>query len=238
MNSYRLTLALALAAVGVSACSSQSTKSSDASTTTPSVLVAASTTSIPADVSTTVVAATQPPTTQPPATQPVATQPPATQPPTTPPGGFVLYEPIGSPTAPSNHTDPFISSGPLQDGFYWVEYSGGETMTPAIRVMQAFFGQECIDQAILAGEECFDGIFVIGDPNREFEDLAFSPNVVLTVSDAMTQQSYRITPDELRQIRASSPSDGAPEGYGFVAFPWLMTVQGGTISRFEQLWTP
>ena len=68
--------------------------------------------------------------------------------------------------------------------------------------------------------------------------MAFSADVNLTVADQFSRLSYWITPDELRTIRASSPSvDNAPDGV-YASFPYLMTVQNGQITKFEQVWTP
>ena len=39
-------------------------------------------------------------------------------------------------------------------------------------------------------------------------------------------------------MSSAASSDPAPDGYGFAGFPWKMTVQGGTIVKFEQVWVP
>lgn len=215
---------LVLAAAGLTACSSTS-KNSAAGSTTSAVA--------------TTVAATNPPETSPPDTQPPATNPPETAPPDTQaPAGHNLYDQVDPPNVPGGHTDAFASSGVLANGVYWVQYNGGETFTPDITVVQAFFGQECIDQAAAAGDECLNDIFILDPPSRDIADLPFADNVHLTVAAFDTQLSYWITPDELRTIRASSPTvDNAPDGV-FSSFPFLMTVENGQITRFEQVWTP
>lgn len=247
MNIRRTTLAtLIIAAIGLTACSSETKRSIDTGSTT-SVADAAST--LPTDATTvpgnttppaTASSATAPPATAPPATVPPATAPPASAPPATAPPapGLSLYDEVSPPGLPSGHTDPFVSSGTLSNGVYWVDYLGGETMTPSIEVRQAFFGNECVTQAAAAGDECLNDIFVLADPSREIDNLPFSNDVNLTVSDPNTQKSYWITPDELRSVRASSPSDPAPAGFSFASFPWKMTVQGGQIVKFEQVWVP
>jgi len=217
---------LVLVAVGLTACSSTS-KSNAGSTTS----VTGSTT--PDVVSST--EATAPPATQPPATNPPDTSAPDTNP---APTSHELYDQVDGPNVPGDHTDPFVSSGVLGDGAYWVQYNGGETFTPDITVYQAFFGQECIDMATSAGEECLNDIFVPNSPSRDIADLPFSADVSLTIAAFDTQLSYWITPDELRTIRSGSPSvDDAPDGV-FSSFAFLMTVQGGQITKFEQVWTP
>ena len=251
MNIRRITIATAIiAAMGLSACSSETKRSIDAGTvvtvdpaaittvvgdaTTVPGAVVAPVTAVPA----TAPMATAPPATAPPATAPPATAPPATTPPVSLAPGPNLYDEVLAPRTPTTHTDPFNSSGTLANGVYWVIYQGGETMTPTIRVVQAFFGAECETQAVAAGEECLNDIFVLGVPSREIEDLAFTNDVYLTVASSGTQRQYWITPDELRSVRASSASDPAPADFSFAGFPFLMTVQGGRITKFEQVWVP
>ena len=220
-------VSLVLVAASLAACSSTSNKNAAGSTTS----VGGGTT-VPDDT-------TAPAPTAPPATAPPATAPPATPPPTIPPPpARSLYDQVDSPNVPGGHTDAFASSGVLGNGVYWVRYNGGETFTPDITVLQAFFGQECIDQATAAGDECLNGIFVLDPPSRDIADLPFSADVHLTVADFETRLSYWITPDELRTIRSGSPSvDNAPGGV-FSSFPFLMTVENGQITKFEQVWTP
>jgi hypothetical protein len=244
MNIRRTTLAtLIIAAIGLTACSSETKRSIDSGSTTSvgdtaSTLPTAAT--VPGNTTPPVTAppATAPPATAPPATAPPATAPPATAPPATAAPGHSLYDEVSPPGLPTGHTDPFVSSGTLSNGVYWVDYLGGETMTPSIEVRQAFFGDECVTQAAAAGDECLNDIFVLADPSREIDNLPFSNGVLLTVSDSNTQKSYFITPDELRSVRASSPSDPAPAGFSFASFPFKMTVQGGQIVKFEQVWVP
>jgi hypothetical protein len=244
MNIRRITIATAIiATIGLSACSSETKRSVDGGsivTTTPATVTGAGDTTVPGATVAPVTAppATTPPATAPPATAPPATAPPATAPPATTAPGLSLYDEVTPPHTPTTHTDPFASSGTLGNGVYWVNYQGGETMTPSIEVVQAFFGDECVSAAAAAGEECLNDIFVLSNPSREIDNLAFTSNVYLTVASANTQRSYWITPDELRSVRASSASDPAPADFSFSSFPFLMTVQGGQITKFEQVWVP
>lgn len=250
MNIRRITITTALiAAIGLSACSSETRSSIDAGSTVTTVDPAATTTVDPLAVTTvpveTVAPVTAPPATAPPATAPPATAPPATAPPATAPPataapapGLSLYDEVLAPRTPATHTDPFNSSGTLANGVYWVIYQGGETMTPSIEVVQAFFGGECETQAAAAGDECLNDIYVKSPPSRELEDLAFANDVYLTVASSGTQRQYWITPDELRSVRASSASDPAPDDFSFSSFPFLMTVKNGQITKFEQVWVP
>ena len=178
---------------------------------------------------------TQPPPTQPPVTAPAPNGTPAPPPPPAPPK---LYEEVAAPSVPAGHTAPYTVGDPLADGKYWVTYSGGETLTPTVQVRQAFFGAECQAAATAANSACEDDVFVVEEPLYEIDNMAFTPNVLLTVSDSATQKSYSITPDELRKIRASSPSAGAPQGYGFTPFAFLLTAKNNQIIKFEQIWAP
>lgn len=245
MNFRRITIVTAaIAAICLSACSSETKSSIDSGSSVTTLDPAAVTTADPAALTTvpgaTVAPVTAPPATAPPATAPPATAPPATAPPATPPPapGLSLYDEVLPPRTPATHTDPFNSSGTLANGVYWVIYQGGETMTPSIEVVQAFFGAECETQAVAAGDECLNDIYVKGTPSRDIEDLAFTNDVYLTVASSGTQRQYWITPDELRSVRASSASDPAPDDFSFSSFPFLMTVQGGQITKFEQVWVP
>jgi len=241
MNIRHITIATAIvAAIGLSACSSETKRAIDSGSTIATVIGDATTVPGATVAPVTVVPATAPvatvaPATAPPATTPAATTPAATTPPAP---GLSLYDEVLAPRPPTTHSDPFAFSGTLANGVYWVIYQGGETMTPSIEVVQAFFGGECETQAVASGEECLNDIFVLGTPSREFENLAFTNDVYLTVASSDTQRQYWITPDELRSVRASSASDPAPADFSFSSFPFLMTVQGGQITKFEQVWVP
>ncbi len=51
--------------------------------------------------------------------------------------------------------------------------------------------------------------------------------------------SYAIGAGELaRLVNGGAPSAGAPDGYHYVPFPYLITVAGGVPTRLEQLWAP
>lgn len=207
---------MAVALIGGLAACSSSRSSSGAATTTAAV--------------TTAPASTEP------ATTPASTAPITTPPPTV--ASHYLYEPVDAPPWPRGHSDAFAPTGVLADGTYFVVYNGGETLVPDITVYQVFTDSECETQAAAHGEECLNGYYVPSDPYRDINDLPFASGLFLSVAHGSTQQSYWITPEELVTIRASSPSGGAPADYSFVPFPFMMTVVGGEITRFEQLWQP
>ncbi len=224
-----LAVAMTVAGLTMAACSSGTAVPQD------STLAVGSTTTV-AEATTTVADTT--PSTTALATTTVAkttTTVAATSPPTT---SAPLYVPVSGPAVPTTHTDPFVAAGTLANGSYWTIYNGGDATKPAVTVLQAFFGDECISKAAELNDECLNDIYVVGDPSRDIADMPFASNVIVTVTDPNTMQSYRITPAELVQIRGGSATASTPAGFGFVTFPWLMTVANGKITRFEQVWTP
>jgi hypothetical protein len=243
MRPSRLFVPVAVACVAALAagCSSSAstatttsavTTSTVATTTAPSTS-AVTTTAAPATTAT----PTTPAPTAPPTTAPPTTAVPTTGAPTTTPAGSTQYTKVASPKVPTTHTDPFAVSGTLKDGGYWVEMNGGDAAGPTVTVYQAFFGAECQSKATEAGDECLNDIYIVAD-TRDVAGLKYAPGAVVTVSDPNTQQSFQITPAELVQVRTSDPSAGAPNGYAYAPFGFLMTVKGGAITRFEQVWTP
>ncbi|MEQ1700563.1 MAG: hypothetical protein ABMA25_10650 [Ilumatobacteraceae bacterium] len=236
MNIRRFAVAgLIVTAVGLNACSSDSKQSLAGDTSTSSSVVETSST-VSAELTT--VPATVAPETTPAPTAAPETAPPATPAPTATPSGYSLYDEVPGPNVPTTHTDSFASSGVLADGVYWADYLGGETLTPSIEIREAYFGEECTTQAAADSDECNNDIYIRADPSHEIDDLPFADDVFLTIADVNTQKSYWITPDELRTVRAGSPSvDSAPDGV-YIPFAYLLTVQGGKIVKFEQVWTP
>ncbi|MCB0979093.1 MAG: hypothetical protein M9961_14125 [Ilumatobacteraceae bacterium] len=235
-RTLHLALAGTLAVATLAACSSEKTSTAESTTSIgDTTTVAESTTSV-GDATT--VPATEAPTTPAPTEAPTTPAPTAAT--TAPPVGPVygLYDEVSPPTVPSTHTTAPTASGTLPDGTYWTLYNGGDEMLPSVTVYQAFFGPECITQAAAMGDECLNDIFVQGDPSRDIDDMPFADDVYLTVADAATMHSFWITPAELVQIRASSPSAGAPAGYDYVPFAYMMTVEDGVIVSFQQVWTP
>jgi hypothetical protein len=235
--------AVACVAVLAAGCSSSASTATTSTVTTSTVATVATTTApststVPTTAApATTAAPTTPAPTAAPTTAPPTTAAPTTQAPTTTPAGSTHYTKVASPKVPTTHTDPFAASGTLKDGGYWVEMNGGDAAGPTVTVYQAFFGAECQSKATEAGDECLNDIYIVAD-TRDVADLKYAPGAVITVSDPNTQRSFQITPAELVQVRTSDPSAGAPKGYAYAPFGFLMTVKGGAITRFEQVWTP
>ena len=61
----------------------------------------------------------------------------------------------------------------------------------------------------------------------------------ISVADAATQQSYQISGAELNELLlGGEPPAGAPADYLYSGFGYLVTYEGGEITRLEQWWTP
>jgi hypothetical protein len=201
------------------ACSSNGEETTTVDTT-PSTTVAPITT----EASTTTVESTVAPTSG------VTTVPPERP--------YSLWEEVAPPVLPVGHTTPFVESGELLDGAYWVDLNASTAQAPDVTVSQAFFGAECEEVAVQMGDECLNDVYVLSAPNRIIDDLLFAPDAIISVSNPNTQASFGITPEELLTLPTGSPSAGAPADYLYVPFGWLMTVVDGFITRFEQVWTP
>jgi hypothetical protein len=165
---------------------------------------------------------------------PASTEPPVTEPPAP---AFQLYQEVPGPNVPQT-TAAVDPNGALGDGVYYVGYGGGETQTPLVTLYQWFSGPACEAKAAELGDECLNGYYVLTDPFAEATP-TFAPDVYLTIADSATQLSHWITPEELRVVRAGSPTVETPPSFtGYAAFDFLMTVEGGSITRFEQVWVP
>jgi len=149
-----------------------------------------------------------------------------------------LYDVVGVPAFPGDHTAAPAASGVLADGAYWVLYNGGPVATPDVTVLQAFFGAECESAALADGGECVNDYYVRTIGSRNVTDMPFHTNVFLSVSDVGAGTSYWITPDELALLFASGTTASSPPGYGYTPFAFMMTVQAGEIWQFEQIWVP
>jgi len=219
-------LATATGLVSVTLLLGVVTACSTSTTTGPTVTVtptAPTTTAAVVDTSAPETTAAPTPTTE---TVPVETTP-----------ARLVWDEIGPPNAPTDHTD-VVPTDALVDGFYWANLVGGTAAAPYMTVMQAFFGDECPTAAAEDGEECYGDVYVRATPTLDVDDVPFAADALITVVDPNVMQNYRIDATELDVLRTQGASDSAPEGFLFVPFPWLVSVQGGEIVAFQQLWVP
>lgn len=236
-------------ALAIASCGSDSPSSgTDASTVTtattttaaPESTIAATTTSAAA---TTTAAETTVPETDPttPESEP-ATSAPTTEAPTTTAASSGEYEQVPSPSVPAE-TAPVDASDNHPDGVYYASVSEGGDPPPAagnvvFELVQLFTGQACIDHFGDEDEDaCVGDYGVETDPTSAVEiDL---DSVFISVVDAASKQSYRISGSELNELLlGGDPAAGAPADYLYSGFGYLVTYQGGAITRVEQWWTP
>lgn len=153
------------------------------------------------------------------------------------------YVPVESPTPPSASERVTESGGTIPDGMYYASVS--EEVDPEVpvgsvvfEIVQVFTGPACIEHF---GEEdedaCVNDFGVETDPTLSV--LVPLDGQFISVVDAATQQSYRISGNELHDVLLGAiPSAGAPADYLYSGFGYLVTFEAGKITRLEQWWTP
>jgi hypothetical protein len=240
--------ACAVALLALTACSGSSDKGSADTASTD-----AASTSTVESTTTTSTTTTEAPTTEAPATAP--TEPPTTLPaPTTASATTTAptteYAPVAAPIAPGKSADVPADliedgetlNGPLPDGVYFGTLQGfrdAPTAGISIDTGQLLTGADCEAYAQQTGQECDDDYLVKNDPEGIYT-IDVTPALTITVAALDGPgTSYAISDDELRRLSdGSPPSAGAPAGFSFTPFPFLYTVDNGTVTRLEQLWTP
>jgi len=105
-------------------------------------------------------------------------------------------------------------------------------------VVQLFTGADCTTHFGEEEEEaCVNDYGIETDPTA-YVEVALDDEFI-SVVDAATQQSYQISGAELYElILGSLPSPGAPVDFMYSGFGFLVTYEGGDITRLEQWWTP
>ncbi|MCU1368186.1 MAG: hypothetical protein JWL72_3938 [Ilumatobacteraceae bacterium] len=235
----------------LSACGSD--KGSSGAATTP----ATATTSTAAPQPTT--AATEPTVTIATVVSPTdaSTESPATEP--TPTAGADTTEPtsgstpssaasadefkeVAPPKVPTTSA-PIAASGTQPDGVYYATVADNGDPLPAdgavvLEFVQLFRGDDCTAHFGTADtDSCVNDYGVVKDPTAAVEVPLGSQYI--TVSDAATQKSYQVTGTELYGLlHGDAPAAGAPDGYTYTGFGYVVTVAGGKVTRMEQWWTP
>jgi len=232
----RVSVAVALLALGAAGCSGKD-GSSGPDVAGPSPATEAAATVVASVVSTTTTTTTTAPTTIAPATAPptvaapLTTAGPATGP----------YLPATAPTFPTRSTPPPADG--LPDGSYYAVVRGGAADSPTPRVATTIYqlltGPEAIAAAQADGHGLDSDLYVPEQPAAN-RDIELRPDLFISVARPdRPEVSYAITAAELaRLVNGGAPSAGAPDGYHYVPFPYLITVAGGVPTRLEQLWAP
>ncbi len=191
-----------------------------------------------ASLATTIPPATTTPTTQPPTT-------PATTPvPSPPPAGPATgpYVPVEAPTFPTRSAPP-PSGDAWPDGDYYVVVRGAAADAPsprlAITVYQLLTGPDAIAAAQADGVGLDSDVYIPSDPAAD-RDVELAADLPISVARPdRPGVSYAVTAGELaRLVGGAAPEAGAPEGYQYVEFPFLLSVQGGRPTALHQLWAP
>jgi hypothetical protein len=206
----------------------------------PVATIAAASTVPTTDATTPPTESTEPEPTDPPTTESAPGTAPSTD--STGDAGTSEYQPVASPTLPAA-TQPVTAGNVHPDGIYYASISEGGDPPPAdgsvvFEVVQLFTGQECVDHFGDDDEDaCVNDYGVETDPTSYVE--VPLDGLFISVVDAATQQSYRISGDELGELLVGGdPSPGAPADYVYSGFGYLLTYQGGEVTRVEQWWTP
>ena len=232
----RVLVAVALLTVAAAGCSGKDDSAGpDVAGPSPATDAAASV--VASVVSTTTTTTTTAPTTVAPSgapptiAAPLTTAGPATSP----------YQPATAPTFPSRSTPPPVDG--LPDGSYYAVVRGAAADAPTPRVATTLdpllTGPEAIAAAQADGHGLDSDIYVPEQPAAD-RDIELGPEVFLSVARPdRPDVSYAISAGELaRLVNGGAPGAGAPDGYHYVPFPYLITVAGGVPTRLEQLWAP
>ncbi len=152
------------------------------------------------------------------------------------------YATAAVPTMPAQ-TAKVPADNSLPDGVYYATVGESGDPPPAagavvFEIVQLFRGNACT--AHFGSDDpdaCSDDYGVETNPTT-VRQIALT-NQYITIADAATQDSYRVSGAELyKLIQGDTPSAGAPDGYLYSAFGYLLTVKGGKVTRLEQWWTP
>jgi hypothetical protein len=178
------------------------------------------------------------------ATTPPSTVPPTTPVPSPPPAGPSSgpYTPVDAPAFPTRSAPP-PSDDSWPDGEYYVVVRGAAADAPtprlAITAYQVLTGPDAIAAAQADGVGLDSDVYIPASPSAD-RDIELTADLPISVARPdRPGVSYAITAGELaRLVNGASPEEGAPEGYAYVEFPFLLTVQGGQPVALQQLWAP
>ncbi len=149
---------------------------------------------------------------------------------------------MSSPVVPAA-TAPVSVTKMQADGLYYgsvtesgAPVAGGTSV--GFELVQLFTGAACIGHFGVTDEDaCVNDYGVETNPTATVE--VSLGGQFISVVDAATQQSYRVSGAELYELLIGGvPSAGAPIDYVYSGFGYLITVEAGAITRLEQWWTP
>ena len=153
------------------------------------------------------------------------------------PATVKLYDRAPVPGVPDRTAavDPAMSTF-TTDGEYWAELSGGSVdQTLTFLLTQAFFADACVEE--LGIDECPNDFGTLDEPNALIAVKMTDIGSATVVAD--NRQNFAVTGQELFILAGGQPpSEGAPDGFAYVPFPFLLTVRDGAIVKANQIWLP
>jgi hypothetical protein len=153
------------------------------------------------------------------------------------PGTVKLYDRAPVPAVPDRTATLGPEAAQLRpDGEYWADLSGasdGDVPTLTFLLTQAFFADACV--AELGVDECTNDFGTLDEPSVLVTVSAADVGAVTVAAD--NRQNFAVTPAELFILAGGgTPSAGAPEGFAYVPFPFLLSVRDGRIVEAHQIW--
>jgi len=152
----------------------------------------------------------------------------------TPPATWSKVDP---PIVTNETDDVAVNEGILSDGTYWAEIapiSGSGDI--AFRVVKARFGATCETWAKENGFEFCANDYAVEEQPDGYVALDNLASISVAKADG-PGTNYSINADVLRGL-IRGDIDGAPDGYSWVPFPFVVTVTNGNVTTAEQYWVP
>jgi hypothetical protein len=150
------------------------------------------------------------------------------------PGKVHPYDRAPVPAVP-DHTHEVPATGDLPDGDYWARLATSDPAagTITLQVSQALFADTCLAQ--LGEADCEGGWGEVPMPTR---------SVVVPVADVVSisvaaenRQNYAVPGAELASLASGGAAAvDAPEGYTYQPYPFLVSVDAGTVVGMHQVW--
>lgn len=145
---------------------------------------------------------------------------------------------IVDPPTVANETDDIVSANAtVADGTYWAEIapvSGSGDI--AFRIVKARFGATCEAWARENGLEFCANDYAVETYPVAYVALDDDAEVTVAKPDG-PGTSYSISVDTLHRVLRGD-TGGAPDGYAWAAFPFLVDVVDGYAVAARQYWVP
>lgn len=145
---------------------------------------------------------------------------------------------VDPPVVKTETDDVVLDGATLSDGKYWATIAlVSGTNDVVFRALKSRFGDTCTKWAKANGltDGCLNDYNVESFPDA-YVGLDKRADVTVTKADG-PGTSYSIDADALTRA-LKGDTTGAPAGYVWVPFPFLITVTGGLVTTAEQYWVP